>query len=290
MHLRKLGLMMVVGSVGAFVCSGCGRFPTRIRIAVPVRACVVQGGSWTDPAVPFGAAGQVSQMMDSVNAIWSQTDVAFVFLPEPRVIADPQPPGTQLLVPPFIAKGQMGDIRLDDERGYGSDEAQAAVDSCNEAWSPGVAAKDQPGFTVVFVRELIWTDGGPVGKGGYSGDLSIAYFGKPAALCSRPYHVSRSDVAGRWSIIKTYDRNYHGSPPFLDVTVAHELGHDLLLGHGDGLDNDQNGVWDEFCDPTEVNSGSSLMDATPGNTKLITPLQAELAKAAALLVPTTKSP
>ena len=99
--------------------------------------------------------------MDQVNAIWNPADIAFLFLPDPRVIDDPQPPGMRLDVPPYVATGLPGDIRVDDTRGFGSDEAQAAVERCDDAWNPGVARDAQPGFTVVFVREPIWTDGGP---------------------------------------------------------------------------------------------------------------------------------
>lgn len=211
---------------------------------------------------------------------------AFIFLPEAKVIDDPQPPGMLLDVPPYVAKGMPGDVRMDDTRGFGSDEAQAAVEKCNDAWSPGVPASDQPGFTVVFVRELIWTDGGPTDHGGYSADLSTVYSAKKMDLCVPPYRVSQTDVAGRWTIIETFDRNYSGPAPNLMTIVAHELGHDLLLRHGDGLDNDQNGAWDEYCDAAEANGGMSLMDTHPGMSTVLTPLQQELGKASAVVVRT----
>jgi len=276
-------LHIAIGAVSVLLC-GCDNDAPTVKIPVPVRACVVNGSPWTLPGDPLGAASRVSQMMDDVNAIWSSTGVAFLFLPEPRVIEDPQPPGMPLNVPPYVAKGQLGDIRMDDTRGYGSDEAQSAIERCNEAWNPGVAPDVQPGFTVVFVRELIWTDGGPTPHAGYSADLSAAYGEAPLALCQRPYQVAKRHVAGRWSIIETYDRNYHGPAPNLAVITAHELAHDLLLRHGDGLDAEQNGVWDELCDAAEISTGASLMDTYPGSSTTITPLQRELAEAAAAAV------
>jgi hypothetical protein len=264
----------------------CTNPRTQIRIPVPIRACVVKGGPWTTSGSAFGASGFVSETMDQVNAIWNAAGIAFLALPDPRVIDDPQPPGMALDVPPFVAKGMPGDIRVDDMRGFGSDEAQAVVEECDEAWNPGVARDAQPGFTVVFVRELIWTDGGPTPQGGYSADLSSVYRNRPQDLCHEPYNIVRADVAGRWSIIETFDRNFGGRPPNFDAIAAHELGHDLLLRHGDGVDNDQNGVWDEFCDPDEMDGGSSLMDVFPGNSTTVGLSQRRLARAAALVVPT----
>jgi hypothetical protein len=283
-------LRILIAVAVTITLAACPMMPTQIRTPIPVHACVVQGGPWTTDGAPGGPAGHVSQMMDAVNAIWQQTNVAFLFLTEPPVIDDPQPPGMALDVPPYVAKGQPGDIRMDDTNGYGSDEAKAAVDACNAAWYPGVAADQQPGFTVVFVRELIWTDGGPTPQSGYSTNLLPLFTAKEAELCQRPYQITKADVAGRWTIIETFDRNYRGLPPNLASVVAHELGHDLLLGHGDGVDNDQNGKWDEYCDPAETNSGSSLMDIYPTSSNTITPLQRERAEAAAAVVPVNNPP
>jgi hypothetical protein len=116
---------LIIGICGVALVA-CVPIPKNLKVAVPVRACVVNGSTWTTDGAPFGAAGHVSQMMDSVNAIWQQTNVAFVFLPNPKLIDDPQPPGMSLDGPPFVAKGKLGDSRLDDERDlYGSDEGQA---------------------------------------------------------------------------------------------------------------------------------------------------------------------
>src|SRR5207253_1989956 len=77
------------------------------------------------------------------------------------------------------------------------------------------------------------------------------------------------------------------------IILAHELGHALMLAHGDGLDNDGNGTqppangvrrFDQDCDSQEFQhidqangaQGGSLM-SEGGNLKTLTPLQVELA-------------
>jgi hypothetical protein len=141
---------------------------------------------------------------------------------------------------------------------------------------------------VIFVRELIWTYGGPTPHGAFSTDLMKTFAGRELDFCAYPYSVSRNDVAGRWTVIETFDRNV-GTPPNLAAIVAHELGHDLRLGHGDGEDDDRDGRWDQFCDVTEANTGTSLMDESSGQSTTITPLQRSRAEAAARAVVVTNS-
>ena len=135
------------------------------------------------------------------------------------------------------------------------------------------------------VSLVIWTYGGPTPQAGYSTDLGISYLNKKKKLCELPYQISRGDVAGRWTIVETFDRNFRGPAPNVAAVVAHELGHDLLLAHGDGQDNDQNGTWDDYCDLGETHAGSSLMDSIVGQSTTITPLQNAKPEAAAALVP-----
>src|SRR5262245_19349395 len=103
-------IMCLLMAAAAMTLAACPTTPTTLRTRVPVLACVVNGTAWAASG-PQAAEVHVSQMGDAVNAIWNQTNVAFLFLPDPRVIDDPQPPGMKLDVPPYVAKGQLGDVR-----------------------------------------------------------------------------------------------------------------------------------------------------------------------------------
>lgn len=251
---------------------------------ITLRACVVEGAA--------ASAGLPADAVVRASEIWRQAGIAFIVSGgDPLPIHDPQPPGTHLDVPPYSAPGRLGDIRVDDDRGFGSDEAQQLVESCQDAWrGHGYPADPQPGFTVVFVRELVSTRGGYLSKKGYSTDLTVTFLQHGAPLCSGPpYSVDPGDVVGRWTIVETVDNQAPVPLEYVAVTLAHELGHDLLLGHGDGLDNDGNGRWDEYCDNAEatvIPPGAAadqkpLMSATVVDGYHISSLQAERAQAAA---------
>jgi MYXO-CTERM domain-containing protein len=82
---------------------------------------------------------------------------------------------------------------------------------------------------------------------------------------------------------------------------AHEVGHALGLRHGDGLDEDCDGVWDGVCDGTdsgmpimpgdEPNDGPANLMGPSGGPLVLTDLQKDLAHQVALAsVPNVVSP
>jgi hypothetical protein len=131
-----------------------------------------------------------------------------------------------------------------------------------------------------------------------------------ADLCNVPRKLTAADLLGPYAVIVDPSLFYltqprHGTGEG-GIVLAHELGHLLLLAHGDGLDNDANGSlppvdgtrrFDDDCDHSEY----SRIDAAPGNLgslmsaenvalTSITALQKELARTAAALAPGALGP
>jgi hypothetical protein len=126
-------------------------------------------------------------------------------------------------------------------------------------------------------------------------------------LCSYPRHLTRSDVLPEASVVMVdpfffasgRGTAFAGADPA--ETLAHELGHTLMLGHGNGLDPDKDGTFppnagprnfDINCDPDAGDPNppgftgcGSLMNTFAGVCFTVTPLQREAARDAAVLEP-----
>ena len=280
--MKRMVLAGLVGCLSAALLSGCK--PGRI---VPLRVCLADG-AWGGLQTA-AAEARAADTIVAASKIWWAADIAFLPLPDAVRISDPQPPGTSLDVPPYRALGKVGDVRIRDGFGYGSDEADALVTLCGRALQERFPGSSQPGFTVIFVRELISETGQFLAVSGVSTELRPLFSAAGPRLCQRPPSVTKADVLGRASIIETVDAGKVRTVEEASVVLAHELGHDLLLGHGDGLDNDMEGPWDEFCDvetepPLALGlSGSQkpLMLDRVADGILISPLQIERAQASA---------
>jgi len=118
----------------------------------------------------------------------------------------------------------------------------------------------------------------------------VCGFGSPAesftqAICENPEAVPEN-TAGAIAFASTETGNgLADCTSSSDFLVAHELGHTLGLIHGDGLDNDCNGVWDgvvgagPVCDANEMNTGPvTLMSVEGASTGFLTPLQLDRAR------------
>ena len=290
------------------------------RIALPVCACILRGAGWTVIAKPSGdatlppgedhffthtesaaIANNVNSLIDSASAkIWEpQADIALV----PQIDAQGYIP---VIDYPNVYQGQLyGNVAA-----YYADGEDVAG-KCRAAWGKALIPD---AVVVIIVRKLTSTGGIPIPKSGYSeyyDQVNARRQGKD--LCTVPRNLTKDDTKGRYILLEDPTllglaaQAGHGFPY---IILGHEVGHVFMLGHGDGLDNNNNGTqppgpgdrrFDEICDPDEFlhidvpnesipNSPISLMNETPGYFTKLTPLQMELAQTAARLMPGASGP
>ena len=272
------------------------------RIRIPTRPCAVEGSPQAQGQRPGETAnGDLIQRIDDTRKIWAPANLYFSAPPAYPVIADPSPPGS----------GLLGDL----DAGGNSTDVESAAKACQDAWAEYDPVVKGPfvvnaraffnggqvlGFTLGAPKALyVDGDGGPLT--GQRGD----------DLCGSPRHLTTGDTAGQYTVL--VDPDLFGAGAYAgydyDVALAHELGHVLFLGHGNGLDDNNDGLeppddgvrrYDEFCDPLWINSPGdlspvedndapsgtcSLMKTTGTSCRNLTPLQVEQARAVAMVTP-----
>lgn len=179
-----------------------------------------------------------------------------------------------------------------------SDEMASLVTECIGAWASKSSPVDE-GLVVLLAADVV----GPGAT--HQGDLGITVtLPLTIDLCQEPRGLPASIVAASYSVVPEPaafggSNGLAGDPA---LTLAHELGHALGLFHGDGLDNDGNGaqppaagprLFDSRCDDAEYqrydldpsSASVSLMTAAQYGSRLLTPLQVELAREVALALP-----
>jgi hypothetical protein len=188
-----------------------------------------------------------------------------------QTIPDPCPPGSN-------CSGELGDIF--DEGGFTTNEEQVVVDSCRAAWARNAPSAE--GIITVNIRRFVGAFGASPGTLGYTTMPYPCNAIISDSVCRNPF-AARPDDVDDVAVILT-DSSFMGFAD--DVLVAHELGHALGLGHGDGFDNNGNCVFDECCDPAEPTVAENLMN--PNRTsRTITELQRITARALAFTIPGT---
>jgi hypothetical protein len=269
---------------------------TRWLFQVPVRICAIEGSDGAGDARPgqLVAAGRMLDTLAEANeTIWyPQAQVAFS-TPTDRipVIEDPTPPNG--------ANGALGDLDL-----YLRVDGEVAADVCTQAWErhyPG-----RRGIPIVNARAFFQD---AVSLGFATGPQTALYVAGPKpgtgmrgdALCGSPVALAPSDIGKQVAILPDKSWPMQNAPRLL----AHELGHTLFLGHGNGLDDDGDGRragfagsrrYDEYCDPGWLTSDSKVVEdvgsPTPCSlmqrfacTSMLRPLQVETARGVARFMP-----
>ncbi len=226
---------------------GISILQTRWLIQVPVHLCAIEGS----PAASTASA--MLKLLDHVNDdIWYPgAQIAFSSAIETGipVIADPSPNDGS-------AKGDLAVAFL-------SGEPITAAAACEAAWAaqfPG-----NKGFPVVTARKFInsgltlgVTPGPDTGLMVASAKAGSGKRGDD--LCGFPLHVRADDIvnAQRQPFSVVVDSSFVTGSSDPARNLAHELGHNLFLGHGNGLDDNHDGKgaglrgplrYDEYCDP-----------------------------------------
>jgi hypothetical protein len=286
---RRTGLLACL-----FACvliTGCNEFPDSINI--PVRVCAIEGSPQAMGLQPGDSLddfdSDLLNRVESAGEIWrKEGGIFFTESTFTLVIADPFP------------EGLLGDIDLDDH----PFEPMSAADECKAAWRD--FEPQQKGLTVVNARGFV------------NAGLAFAVVNPVTTLqvngtrgddlCGHPRQLTVADVAQTdWAVMVDHARlpSYEDSA----IILAHEFGHMLMLDHGNGLDDNHDGLeppdegprrFDGYCDPLGYAGGdnpaedppftgcedSSLMyRVSSSKCTELRPLQVEQAKEVARLIP-----
>ena len=158
----------------------------------------------------------------------------------------------------------------------GGREVFDVIVACADAWAGIEREWNVSVRGVIAVKATAFSEAGlPEGS-----TLGLAH---PIALPSDAACVNPSALTHTsGSIVVTDDAGSAGG-----FVTAHELGHILQLGHGNGLDDDGDGRVDDFCDGTEDPDAAptGLMAPSGTDSDMLNAYQRALARAAAFVNP-----
>jgi hypothetical protein len=283
----------------------------RDQIALQTRACAIEGSPQAGDAEPGEVGtGNLNSRIRSAGNVWhSEANIRIGTQHVYLVIADPSPPGSP------GGEGFLGDVKA----GFLALEPRLSVQACEMAW----ATHDREALGVIVVNARAFTGAGltlgvtPSVPHALRVASASPLTGKRGDdLCGDPRQLTADDLAATsWTVV--VDGDLFGGPTYSGdpiIALAHEFGHVLTLGHGNGLDDNGDGLqppgngprrFDSYCDPlatdasgvpveeadvgqfVDCEASSSMMRTTLTSCRNLRPLQVEQARAAALKIPGT---
>jgi hypothetical protein len=237
------------------------------HLSIPIRWCAVHGS----PAA--ATPSRLSDVTtDEILRARHARATAFVWMPHsgisfrsaltPKtrsqigfpIIKDPRPPKPDGSGGP----GLEGDILAPSFDRAKRKELNMVVGRCENAWEQ---LEDQletnfEGIIGINIRRFVKPDGRPAGLLGIGTSLHTVPYG--IDKCEVPPNAKdyQPMMSNDGWVVVVDNRFTSQSDPFESV-LAHELGHVLFLGHGNGLDDPagypprKNERYDSFCDPRE---------------------------------------
>jgi hypothetical protein len=240
------------------------------EIQIPVRVCAVAGS----PAA--GATNMDKLLLDRINLInynsWGP-GASITFHPAfPAGTANPHFP----VIPDPNPSGTPGDI---DIVANNMQEYKDVAAACSNAW------KNTYGISqglIIINANRVFDNGKQVG--GFANGTVINCGSTSTLICK--------DQCPAWAFILdtqpavVTDRSFEPGDPH-DSLLGHELGHLLMLYHGNGLDDNNNGLFDDVCDKSESAGAPpvTIMTNTSPSADLIQPLRSNRARLWAKTVP-----
>jgi len=301
-HKLKFAFLLT----GCFLAVSCGDSPD--VVTVQLRWCVVEGSSEAE-GLTSGSLIQTTRTARfepmNVSDIWGKSGILFFALAHTDKSGKKVMP---VIGDPVLSDDQeVGDIKVSSPF-----EASLVAAACDASWQQ--LDPNAKGPVVVTVRKFTGDNGVALAAASspkkslwvkqaspLTGKRDDDLCGEPRNLTSEDvFNLSPSNGSGQgWVVLQQASQYAEG---VLTSSFAHELGHLLFLGHGNGYDDNGDGLvigngarrFDAYCDPMGTSNGKpvednnsngcSIMDLSAGcNT--ITPLQIEMARAVAIRMP-----
>lgn len=286
-----LGILAVVNIQG---CKDDG-----YSIAVPICTCVLRGTLMsTENFTQAKVTSIVEELVTNASEVVWYPGAGITFLELLNENGD-----IPVIDDTDVFAGQKGDVVWNPQ---GISEGTEIAGRCREAWG---RSSIPDALVLVITRSIINSDGSSTGLTGFvEQDRKLIERNQGADLCRLPRNLTRDDMKGKFILLedpKPYIEPNFYKKYYWSTVLAHEMGHILMLGHGDGLDNDSDHLrqplnsgprlFDEYCDPVEYQKErfvgtDNVMTEKSGYSKAVTDLQRELARTVASLMPGAQGP